>query len=1174
MRKRKSQITLICLSLMVLLLSNAIFAESLWIQPNYQGTRAHSENAWYVVDGDNIQQHVVNHTGNSGIDSLEFNESVNLSLGIDNFTDQFIAYGQEGSENEAFAFRQFALETEVPGLFDVITNIRGNAQILSQPVDIVLVADHSSSMAPGSHNNNTNRLSFLDQAIENFSQYLHEYVQALEEEGMGLIRIGHIAFGSTIIEGSTIPLDDIYNTSHLNRLRDITPSSTPTNYTFTQLGVREGAKLFNNSNNKQIMVLLTDGVPTYSNAITQYNDINNNGIIDIGEVLATTTQASGRIVGNSTLTNPLSNNQSRYIDMSNTNLNSSLTIRHVVGSSDGAVYNSTFPATIFEIEQTIQNNPGLIVEVVGLGLSDVGGGTFTSGPTRIDLPGISVKQIQENFEFVVSRDHFFNIPDSELGFIQQRLLEPVREDFLTVPHGLFVNEVGQQFILETNSIKASFYEEVDGNIVLKHSVPSGYINITNNGFSISNITLGLDEHIQIRHQVRLNTEDALFVPDAWYFISNPEKTSFKPDVTSLSYPIAVPSGRGPGTKIELSKIWDDINDASNIRPEQVTFVVGRNATSGWNKANAVMSGVGNTWHQSFNQLQLNNQEIYLPKYNNQGDLFEYVLLEEKDVFGYTSVIDGNTITNIKNVLFELVKIDAQTKEPIPGVSFTLESKSTNQVVTGISNEDGLIVWDNDAFRFEPSDIYILSEEPLPGYHKAGPWLIEVTDNHVVSIVSNDYLDNIVEYRYEDRVFHLTLSNLRQEHIILRIRNIDADFLQPLANTRYLFTNVEPVLNGIMPFDLEAFILNIDESNNEFALEVVSYEDGYLRRLIPVDGSYEKVLDWESSYYLKQLDNVDGFGIHNHIWKIATPAYEDFERHVHHLNQEDSDNVIVGFINHINRVSSLAQNLGIQGLVIGEQVRELDPDKDNFIVFRNDYQAPNKTEVEFTIYHEIEHILSLEKVDGHSKEAIDATFNLYVFNEIIGNKQVVGNVENFNKLTLIPNNFTLETTLLTADGLIDKELSRGRLYLLEEVQASDGYVLPDVKILVYMDEDQQAHIRFGQVLDENNIVLLDKDFVSEALSIHSNGIKGNSVIGLMFGNFKEDMPPNPPVGQYEVPPTLPPIQNVDVPSQDDTYHLRELDTSMPKSGNEFLVKGLLVILIGTGILVTRKIFESK
>ncbi|GBG96125.1 Cna B-type domain-containing protein [Lactococcus termiticola] len=772
-------------------LSNSLSprADNPVIQPRYatDEDRADAENSW-TLQG---QEDVVNHTGNTAPGSHDFLAS---STGVnpvgleDNFTSHYITY-----PNEDYAMRQFARQTSTPGLYDVFTNVRGNQlrQDEQEKISIVLVADHSASMNDQTAGHN--RMYWLNYAINNFTSSL---TSIMEASGMSpdMVRIGHVAYGSGIYDtGSRFVNIGNFNSDQQRLLNSATPAQADSgNYTFTQAGLRKAGEMLSapeEAGRKKVVILLTDGVPTYANAITGASDSNGNHLVDIGEVTATDQNNSGRIVGNSTSRNPLSSNQPRYIDWSQSGVNGGVTARNLVGdnsTSDNALhYNSLFPATIYQADQL--KSAGIEVHGIGIALQNGTNNYTYQGQT---VSGFSADQIRSNMERLTTNPYFYmNTYDpQELGNYLNRT---IMSFFDTVSNGSVQIKIGDGFAYEAGTVSTKYFEYGEEQ---ENSFTASY----NDGkINLSQLTLGRGQEIQIHHQVRILTEGKDFQPETWQFISDKDETYFTPSPEQLKLlrlPFAVPSGKAPGTELDVKKVWEDRENAGGERPEQISLQIERKETTAddsWQTASLSLTGdpTSGEWQQTaVKQLTLDGQTVNLPLYNNQGVNFDYQLVGEVGLSSvYTSSFTGMTATNFERWKFDLRKKSDRNSQA-SGAMFKLSDEAGTVIMVGQSQSAGAeeaelgasIIWkagDFDSkddwnasdqiienFRFELGKTYHLVEtEPLPGYRQGGPWIIKVDASNQITV---DYGENANrEYSAftplkdeEDSSFRLTLKN--------------------------------------------------------------------------------------------------------------------------------------------------------------------------------------------------------------------------------------------------------------------------------------------------------------------------------------------------------------------------------------------------------------------------------
>ena|GEM_PF-451585 len=151
-------------------------------------------------------------------------------------------------------------DTYEDGKFDVKLEVEGSVETIAnnEKLDIVLVVDRSGSM------NSHDRMENAKKAAKNF-------VDKLIDGGNGKVRIGLVSYagvkkdkyGNEVPELTTTVLQD--NSSNLNSIiNGYNAYSGKAAGTFTQAALREANKLFENNDNEKIIVLISDGLPTYS----------------------------------------------------------------------------------------------------------------------------------------------------------------------------------------------------------------------------------------------------------------------------------------------------------------------------------------------------------------------------------------------------------------------------------------------------------------------------------------------------------------------------------------------------------------------------------------------------------------------------------------------------------------------------------------------------------------------------------------------------------------------------------------------------------------------------------------------------------------------------------------------------------------------------------------------
>ena len=1004
--------------------------------------------SWYPSG--NSDGNVVNHTGNTGLNETTFNDNTDGSRNWDaldgNFTNEYVVFKQDGTpvitqagtpddvEHEAFGIRQFARETSTSGLFDVVTNIRGNAPSTIRPIEIVIVADHSSSMdyKIGTGTAAKSRLTHMHAAINEVVTYLNKNI------GPNLVYIGYVSYHYTVQKDSVISPKDISIVANKDALLKTGTNPTTGRGTFTQAALRYAAdSMFTNTPGRDRMILLlTDGVPSLSNAITKATA--GNGINTL-TVLETTTGMNTENVGASNDQYDYSRSGTPKGQSSSTPLGDFATayVRGKTGANYS--YNNNFLATIFEAERI--KNKGIKIAGIGIGILPT---------TTPDNYGFSEEELESKFKQMVSDERFISIPDGNISKLYGFILDEIRSQFSTIEHGTFTNTIGEQFILQ-GTPSLAFYNngvrDTGNNFSATASIAT-----SNRSFNVNDITLGHGQELVIKHQVRLNTEDINFNPDNWYFISNPAATTLKQNLTNTNfYQFAVPSGRGTPTSLTLTKNWTDFDNAREKRPESVVLEIGRYINDvrdkNW-RANATLNA-SNNWTYTFKTLDINGTNKAFPQYNNYGVNFVYKIVSEvsSPYYSYKISDNGLSITNVLNPLLNFTKYSVyldnngnQVKTPFENVEFTLSNGSNTQTLTTDSN--GRI----ENVILSLNTTYTLTETTPHGYVQAGPWTI-TTDG--VGNVSIEEQSNILSGSVSktNGVLDFSLYNVRDEMIRLKIVNFDRDFNRVLPGTTY---QLRQSLTGDVLYTL------------------VADEYGVLR-----NGANEYVaLSFASEYFLTQVVDTTSYENHPHVWHVTTPNKYVISANAPPVVQAvaASDDLWLG-------------TFGIRGYR-HENINSIHKENTKPLVGLNDHitrnfgvsrevSVPISHVVSFEIYQGITYNFNILKVDGNTEALTPLTgvsFEVY---------QVYGNVKGFDSLeglTLSENwrkNTLNNATLMSVEGKVSQSnLQRGQVYVFEEVSNLNPYFdLAQVVIVVYMDESEKIHVRYATI-NENELTFVE------------------------------------------------------------------------------------------------------
>ena len=220
------------------------------------------------------------------------------------------------------------------------------------------------------------------------------------------------------------------------------------------------------------------------------------------------------------------------------------------------------------------------------------------------------------------------------------------------------------------------------------------------------MNLGKDQEVQIHYQVHLNTESDDFKPDYWYQMNG--KTTFTPTKDSNAVEFGVPSGKAPGTSIKVTKQWQELVDASK-RPDSINFNVTRtvnNQSTNW-QASGILSKSDN-WAKTFKQLNKNNQSVWLPAYDNNGNTFNYQVSSEATDGYISSIANKTNESTITNTQYGLIidKYASNSTNKLTGAEFIVKSADGKQSYT---------LKDNQLQQLTPGDYTIQETKSPSGY---------------------------------------------------------------------------------------------------------------------------------------------------------------------------------------------------------------------------------------------------------------------------------------------------------------------------------------------------------------------------------------------------------------------------------------------------------------------------
>ncbi|HAQ4621787.1 TPA: VWA domain-containing protein [Enterococcus faecium] len=642
---------------------------------------------WQPTGNTNVLDHQGNKNGSNqwdGINSWDGDPN--------DRTHSYIEYGGTGNQAD-YAIRKFAKETTTPGLFDVYLNARGNVQKDITPLDLVLVVDWSGSM------NDNDRIGEVKIGVDRF-------VDTLSDSGItDKINMGYVGYSSDGYNYSNGTVQMGSFDSVKNQVKSITPSWT-NGGTFTQKGLRDAGDMLSVPNgHKKVIVLLTDGVPTFSYKVQRVHAQPSNDYY--GTQFSNTQDQPGNTsrIARSYYA-PDQNNQSRRID-------------------------STFIATIGEAMALKERG----IEIHGLGIQ------LQSDPAA----GLSKAEVESRMRQMVSADEkgdlYYESADHATD-ISEYLAKKAVQISATVSNGQINDPIAEPFIYQPGTLSVK-------SVGTNPTTVTPTISIDGNTIKSNQIYLGKDQEIQIHYQVRIQTENEDFQPNFWYQMNG--RTTFQPRIdTDELAEFGIPSAKAPGVNLHIKKLWEEFDNNPANRPDQVTFEIQRNHTTdaaawknGYIRITKPAKDTANSWERAdVDKLSANSGESYheilsLPQYNNQGQAFSYQTIKELPVPGYDSQqIDALTWKNTKQFTpldLKITKNSSTGEKDLIGAVFKLTGDSIDTLLT--DNGDGTYSLPENV-KLQKEMTYTLTETKAPEGHelsKKTTWEIKIASDGTVTI---------------------------------------------------------------------------------------------------------------------------------------------------------------------------------------------------------------------------------------------------------------------------------------------------------------------------------------------------------------------------------------------------------------------------------------------------------
>ena len=723
------------------------------------------------------QTTVINHQGGFGT-QVDGNKS--WSGDPSDTKNSYLKFGTDQNKPN-YAIRKYAKETSTQGLYDVYLNVMGSAQQETKPVDIVLVVDMSGSMEQG-----TGRSEAVRQGVKNF-------MSSISQAGLGnYVNVGLVGYSSPGYRNEKVDMA-LLSDDHQKQINNAL-SGAFRGGTYTQDGIKRGADMLSsdNSGNRKMMILLTDGVPTFSNKVTSATMIDDT-------IYATGFSTAMDQPGNT----------------------SKLQTSYTVGSGQNRLtISDTFPATLGQAR--IAKDNGAEIHTLGIQLYN-DGNYLTASEVRNRISKTASPGMYQDA----------NSANDIVTYLKSQS-DNIINNFNNVADGSITDPLGKQFIYANPSsvdVTSVGSKSID-NDHLPHAVISG------NQLNVSNINLGDNQEIQVHYQVHINTETNDFKPDYWYQMNG--NTTFKPkggEDTTVQF--GIPSAKAPSTTLNVKKEWHILGDEKV--PDSITYTVSRDSVTdanNWTTATGTLTKADNWQQEKIDHLSVNNQQVALPKFNNAGQNFNYQVKSEADVPGFVSTIDGqdNTYTITNTSLGVTVKKFAANSEiSLSGANFKLTRYTDKWAAVDTSFTPVDFNGIDTLKSIKPGYYEVIEAKAPQGYDlKTSKIRFQITtdgkflneDGQEITATTTPNNDGFYVYKDNSGVPVLTIVQYDALKLFdLSVVKVDASSGTHLANAEFRLTGDNNV-NVIGKSDNDGHLTFTDLQPGQYVLEETKAPSGY------------------------------------------------------------------------------------------------------------------------------------------------------------------------------------------------------------------------------------------------------------------------------------------------------------------------------------------------------------
>ncbi|UTH15997.1 SpaA isopeptide-forming pilin-related protein [Macrococcus epidermidis] len=395
-----------------------------------------------------------------------------------------------------------AQPTSTPNKYAIDLKTQGRDTISQTPLDIVFVIDNSKSMETLTSNGSSR--------WQNMKTSVNSFIDKVTTGNSGDItkdtRIGIVNYATKIVSQTGFQTNATAIKNAIpNSFQQDTSIPGGTGHTFTQLGIRTGSNMLSTArpNSKKIMILLTDGAPTFSyKGLTATTPENISSFSNV-------------VVGNGAVF-PLNSSQGNFA--------------YSIGNV--AITNHGQP-TISEAKLIKAAHPDYEVYAVGLETNKLSGLDLASVNDMNNVINYVASDTKNAF---VTNDTSIDLPNI-LSNIAQNTVKSISTTTSTTNSGTITDPIGEMYDLDlgtNNTFDTSDYKLTSSHPDLLKNVTVNY-DVASRTIMLKGATLGKGEWININYKVSLRTSDPNFKDDQWYPMNG--KTTVQTATSTIDFPV-------------------------------------------------------------------------------------------------------------------------------------------------------------------------------------------------------------------------------------------------------------------------------------------------------------------------------------------------------------------------------------------------------------------------------------------------------------------------------------------------------------------------------------------------------------------------------------------------------------------------------------------------------------